>query len=251
MLRDKGKQHPIVGALQPGYLPWIGFFDQVYHADLFILYDDLAYTTKSWRSRNRIKGPRGAQWLTVPVVFQAGQKIHQVEIDTKQNWREVHWKTIEHCYARADFFSLYRDEFREIYREPWTSLCDLNIRLTRTLLRAFGIRTEIVRSSDLGLEEAFCATNPRDHIATRRIVHFMNRFGATRFLEGQAGRSYIQEDLLKEAGITVRYQGFEHRAYPQLFGDFIPFLSAVDLLFNLGPRSLEALVNPSPFSVEP
>ncbi len=250
MLREEGKQRPIVGALQSGYLPWIGFFDQVAHADLFVLYDDLDYTTRSWRNRNRIKGPRGVQWLTVPVLFRSGQKIHQVRIDTNQNWQEVHWRTLEHCYARADCFSLYRDEFREIYQEPWTCLSDLNTRLIRTLLRAFGIRTEVVRSSDLGLEEAFRATNPRDHIATRRILHFMNRFGATRFLEGQAGKAYIREDLLKEAGITVRYQAFEHRPYRQLFGDFVPFLSAVDLLFNLGPRSLDALVNPSPFSAE-
>jgi hypothetical protein len=247
MLHDIGKPGPIVGALQPGYLPWIGFFDQVFHADLFILYDDLDYTRKSWRNRNRIKGPRGPQWLTVPVLSRSGQKIHEAQIDRNRNWREEHWRTIEHCYARAPFFSRYRDTFREIYREEWVRLCDLDVRLIRTLLREFGIRTEVVLSSSLGLEEGFLATNPADHVATRRIVHFMNRFGAKRFLEGQAGRAYIREDILREAGITVHYQSYEHRPYPQRFGAFVPFLSAVDLLFNCGPLSLEVLANPGPF----
>lgn len=247
MLRDPGRQRPIVGALQPGYLPWIGFFDQVEHTDLFILYDDLDYTTRDWRNRNRIKGPLGVQWLTVPVHARSGRKICEVRIDTTQDWQRVHWKTLEHCYAKAAFFERYRDEFGGVYREPWTRLCDLNLRLIRALLRAFDIRTELVRSSELGLEEAFRSTNPPDHVATRRIIHFMKHFGASRFLEGQAGRGYIREDLLREAGITVRYQAFSHRPYPQRFGAFVPYLSAVDLLFNLGPRSREILVNPSPF----
>jgi len=250
MLRAEGKRRPVVGALQPGYLPWIGFFDQVFHADLFLLYDDLDYTARSWRNRNRIKGPRGAQWLTVPVLSRPGQKIHEVRIDPGQNWRETHWRTLEHCYARTGCFALYRDEFREIYREAWTNLCELDVRLIRTMLRAFGIRTEIVRSSEIGLERAFQATNPPDHVATRRIIHFMRHFGADRFLEGAAGRGYIREDLLQEAGITVRYQAYQHRPYPQRFGGFVPHLSAVDLLFNLGPRSLGALVNPNPFHAE-
>jgi hypothetical protein len=84
-------------------------------------------------------------------------------------------------------------------------------------------------------------------VATRRIVHFMRHLGANRFLEGRAGKGYLQEDILREAGIQVRYQSYQPKPYPQRFGGFVPFLSAVDLLFNCGPRSLEFLVNPSPF----
>ena len=248
MLPEPGNSSPIVGALQPGYLPWAGFFDQVFHADLFILYDDLAYTRKSWRNRNRIKGPRGSQWLAVPVKARAGSKIHEVEVDNSRDWSRTHWKTLEHCYAGAPYFDAYRDAFRDVYRQAWTHLCELDVRLIHVLLQAFGIRTPVVRSSELALEEGFRSTGPADHPATRRIVHFMKVLGAERFLEGQAGKKYIREEILKEAGITVRYQVYEPRPYPQPFGAFVPFLSAVDLLFNCGPGSLEVLLNPSPYA---
>jgi len=248
MRREIGQPSPIVGALQPGYLPWAGFFDQVFHADLFILYDDLDYTRKSWRNRNRIKGPQGPLWLTVPVRGGSGRKIHEVRVDNRENWRDRHWRTLEHCYARAPYFSRYREPFREIYRQEWENLCELDVRLIETLLDALGIRTEVVRSSRLDLEQGFQKTRPTDHLATRRVVHFMEVLGAKRFLEGQAGRNYLREDILREAGITVRYQAYAHRPYAQRFGPFVPHLSAVDLLFNCGPRSLEILVNASPFS---
>jgi len=251
MLRDIGQPNPIVGALQPGYLPWAGFFDQVFHADLFILYDDLEYTRKSWRNRNRVKGPRGPLWLTVPVLAAPGRKIREVRIDDRGGWRDRHWRTLEHCYARAPHFSRYRETFREIYRQGWESLCDLDVRLIEALLDAFGIRTPVVRASRLGLEQGFQRTRPADHVATRRVVHFMQALGANRFLEGQAGRNYLREDLLRDAGIAVGYQAYVHRPYAQRFGPFVPHLSAVDLLFNCGPCSLEFLVNPSPFSSGP
>ena len=245
--QEKSKEGLIIGALQPGYLPWIGFFDQVFHADLFILFDDLDYTKKDWRNRNRIKGPNGVQWLTVPVQHPSGRKIHQVKIDEAQNWQHVHWKTIVHCYGKAPYFTRYRDTYREIYQKEWTNLRDLDVHLIRILLREFGIRTKIVLSSAVGLEKKFCKGKPRDHFATRRIVHLMNHFGAQRFLQGQAGKNYVQEEILKEAGITIGYQSFEPKPYPQLFGPFIPCLSAIDLLFNCGPDSLEFIVHSNPF----
>lgn len=244
---DGVQDQEIVGALQSGYLPWLGFFDQVYHSDIFILYDDLQFVRKSWRNRNRIKGPEGPLWLTVPVRHRYGQRICDVRIDNSRDWRRTHCKAIEHCYRRARYFSRYAESLLALYKEPWELLTDLNLRIIRFLLGAFGIEARIVVSSELGLEEGFWETGPKDGIATRRIIHFMNRMGARRFLEGQAGEQYLDPELLAEAGITIRFQHYAHEPYPQLFGDFMPFLSAVDLLFNCGPRSLDVLVNPSPF----
>ena len=248
MQQEKPLENPIVGALQPGYLPWLGFFDQVHHADIFILYDDLIYSKKSWRNRNRIKGPKGAQWLTVPVLYGSGQKIREVRIDSSRNWQNVHFRTLNHCYGKAPFFSRYRDDFFHLYREAmWETLCNLNVHIIRYLLGVFGIRTKLLLSSELGFEKSFLDSDPKDSIPTRRIVHFMDRLGAKRFLEGQAGKTYVKEEILEEAGIAIRYQVYRHRSYPQCFGGFIPYLSAVDLLFNCGPDSLEFLVNPNPF----
>ena len=241
-------EDPVVGALQPAYLPWIGFFDQVYHADIFLLYDDLVYARKTWRNRNRIKGPGGAQWLTVPVLYRSGAKINEIRIDPHSDWRSVHWRTLEHCYRRAPFFARYREEVCGIYRHEWESLCDLNVCLIRFLLDAFGIPTKTVLSSELGLEEGFQAVPAREAPSTRRIVYLMKRLGAGRFLEGEAGKNYIRREILEEAGIEIAYQEYRHTPYPQLYGAFVPYLSAIDLLFNCGPKSLETIVNPSPFS---
>ena len=74
----------LVGILQPSYLPWLGFFEQMAKVDIFVLYDDVQYDRRSWRNRNRIKNSQGVQWLSVPVMTKGkrAQLINQALIDS-------------------------------------------------------------------------------------------------------------------------------------------------------------------------
>ena len=103
--------------LQPSYLPWLGFFDQVRRCDRFVFYDDVQYDKDGWRNRNRIKAAAGPVWLTVPVRTRGrmGQPIDEVEIANATPWARKHLKTIEEAYARAP----HRDAYlRAVGRAP-------------------------------------------------------------------------------------------------------------------------------------
>jgi hypothetical protein len=220
--------------LQPSYLPWLGYFAQMHRSDVFVLYDDVQYDKHSWRNRNRVKTPQGAQWLTVPVLTK-GQNWptnREVLIDNKQDWAKKHLQSLRQNYARAAYFKPTINWFEEIYSRPWERLFDLNLACFNVLCEALGVRREIRLSSKLGV----------DGSNVHRLIGICQRVGANAFYEGAAGRDYIDDSVFAAVGIEISYQDYRHPVYPQLHGEFTPFLSVVDLLFNCGPRSLEILV---------
>src|SRR5437763_192566 len=107
--------------LQPGYLPWLGFFDQLRRSDVVVYYDDVQYDKHGWRNRNRIKAPSGPQWLTVPVRH-AGlgwPRIADVEIEPDTPWARKHLGTIQQYYARAPFTPRYLPELADVLQRQW------------------------------------------------------------------------------------------------------------------------------------
>ncbi len=232
----------IVGAIQPGYLPWLGVFEQIWNSDIFILYDDLQYTRHSWQNRNLIKSASGRQWLIVPVCQQFGQTINRTRIDNSQNWARRHWKTIEGCYGKADYFDQYKSFFKDIYSSRWEYISDLNITIIKYIVSELSIRTPIVVSSELGFEDNFEYHEPSNRRRNERIVHFMQHLGGTVLFNGALGQRYIDREYLSDNGIKIRFQNYRHPIYTQRFGKFIDYLSIVDLLFNHGPHSLDILV---------
>src|ERR1041384_5430602 len=109
----------LVAIHQPEHMPWLGFFEKLLRADLFVLLDVVQFSKGDFKNRNRVKGRNGAQWLTVPVVHKFTQQINEgvIAID---NWQAKHWKMLVSCYARAALFEMFADEFEEFYRRTWT-----------------------------------------------------------------------------------------------------------------------------------
>jgi hypothetical protein len=223
-----------IGILQPGYLPWLGFFEQLYRSDLFVMYDDVQYDKQSWRNRNRIKTAHGTQWLTVPILFkfQNASLVKEVQIDNKQQWKKKHLRAIRLSYSKTPFYKSYIDIFEEAYSREWEYLVDIDLYFIKELADCLGLGDrKIVRSSTL-------------HIGGNRLERLVNickRFQADTFYEGAAGRNYIDEGYFEKQGITVEYQDYHHPVYKQLYGDFVPYLSVIDLLFNHGDGSLAIL----------
>ncbi len=224
----------MVGILQPGYLPWLGFFEQVYRCDVFVIYDDVQFDKGGWRNRNRIKTPGGPQWLTVPVLTK-GKKfplIKDVQINGSIPWQKKHIKSIKQNYSKAPFFDDYGLELIRIIDRPWKYLLDLDMELIYWLLNVLGIKTEMVLSSELQVEGK----------RVDRLIGIIKKVGGRVFYEGAAGKSYINTDLFEQEGISVVFQDYKHPVYPQLYGDFVSHLSVIDLLFNCGPGSLDIII---------
>lgn len=223
----------LVAIHQPEHMPWLGFFEKLVRADVFVLLDDVQFSKGDFQNRNRVKGQGGAQWLTVPVAQRLGQKIDEVET-AGDSWRAKHWKTLRSCYARAAHFEEFAGEFEEFYARPWAKLSELNVAAIRMLARAFGVEKEFVFSSTLG------AVGQKSEL----VLNICKAVGATRYYSGRAGGAYLDAEAFRREGIQIVVQEFEHPTYEQLFmkeQGFVPNLSAVDLLFNRGAEGLELL----------
>lgn len=216
--------------LQPSYIPWRGYFDQIGRADLFIFYDDVQYDKDGWRNRNQIKTSQGRQWLTIPVHSRGvtgGIAIKDVKIDGSKPWAENHLKALRFAYGKAPFFQKYLPLLEEIYASRLEFLADFTISSTVTLARELGItETRFLRSSSLP-----DITGQK----TERLIQILTRVGATHYLSGPSAREYIERDRFEAAGIPLEYVQYDYPEYPQLYPPFDPFVSILDLLFMTGP----------------
>lgn len=219
-----------VAIVQSNYIPWIGYFDLINAADEFILFDEVQFTKRDWRNRNKIKTAAGVTWLTIPV--ESKGRFHQRISETRVSepgWARDHWATIAHAYARAGGFADWRALFEELYLGCGeTSLSRINERFLRALCGALGIATPIAQSSDYEIAEG----------RTERLVSLCRQAGATRYLSGPAARGYLDESRFAAAGIAVEWMTYpDYGEYPQLHPPFAPALSVVDVLLNLGTKA--------------
>jgi hypothetical protein len=226
--------------LQPSYIPWRGYFHQIYKADIFIFYDDVQYDKHGWRNRNQIKTSQGKQWLTIPVHSKGvtdGLPINQVCIDWSKPWANAHWKGISFSYGRAPFFSKYAPLVESFYRRHDDQISDFTVETTISLARELGnTHTRFLRSSELtGI------TGQK----TDRLIQILQQVGATHYISGPSAKDYIENDKFETAGISLEYIDYDYPDYPQLYPPFDPQVSILDLLFMTGDRALDYLVKPA------
>ena len=221
----------IVSVHQPQYLPWLGYFDKIDRADLFVLLDTVQYKKNEYQNRNRIRSATGWQWLTVPVKYRFPQRIYEVTVNNDANWAHKHRQALLSNYAKAPHFDTFFPAYEEFLSQPWDRLTDLNTRTVHLLMEHLGIHTPVRSANEWHLSE-----DP-----TGRLVDICLQSGADTYLSGAGGREYLDLDQFKKADIRVVFQEYEHPVYPQLFGAFEPYMSAGDLLFNAGPDSLDIL----------
>ena len=222
-----------VTILQPSYLPWLGFFEQMSRADKFVLLDDVQYTRRDWRNRNRIRVKESWVWLTVPVQQKRrfSQSLLETRIDNSVSWRRKHLETLRQHYCKAPFFEKYFPRCQQVYEKDWTFLFDLCLETINLIKEEMGIETPFLRSSEM---------KPSGE-KTQRLVSICRELGATHYLSGESGSNYIAEEDFSSQGIALEYQNYEHPVYPQRYTGFVPHLSAIDLLFNCGEQSLGIL----------
>jgi hypothetical protein len=222
---------------QPNYIPWPGYFHKLAAADVFVYLDAVQYPRgQSFAPRNRIKTPNGVTFLTIPVSVPKGSegKASYLEVELADDkWRRKHLATVEQSYGRAPHF----DEVFPLYErelEAGETFVPLNIGLIEAFASYLGIETRRVRLSEL---------LPSFGQKTELILDVCRALDGDAYLSGTGGgRDYTDEALLKENGIELRYDEFEYPEYPQLWGDFEPNLSVLDVLLNCGPGSRELVV---------
>jgi hypothetical protein len=225
------------------YLPWAGYFEQIASVDLFVLLDDVQYTKKDWRNRNRIKTTAGVRWLTVPTSGVASNtRIYDVDIDYGRNWINKHLRAVEANYRRRPGFEPFFDEFASVLNRRYEKLWQLDAELILLVTRYLGISTPFSRASAVPRDPE--RYSPGSDRRNERLIEICQHFGADVLYDGKSAANFIDLAYFESRSITVLFQDYTPSPYEQAFGDFVSHLSIIDLIMNTGPAAARILLEP-------
>lgn len=211
---------------QSNYIPWKGYFDFINTVDEFVLYDEVQYTKRDWRNRNRIKTPHGIKWITIPVKGSQQYRIDEVCIAEKC-WNKNHWNMLSNCYGEAPFFEFYADEISQLYKSATNQeLSAINHHFLKGVNALLDIDTPLSWSTDYEGQGGRC----------ERLISICKQADANIYVSGPTAKSYLDVELFNRNGITVEWMDYSgYKEYPQLFGTFEHAVTILDVLFNTGP----------------
>jgi hypothetical protein len=222
---------------QPQFIPWLGYFQKIAAADVFILLDDVQFKKNEYQNRNRIRTCNGWAWFTAPVEFHFGDLINETRLSSNPVWQKKLIKTLHTNYTKAPFFAQYAPAFETILTTSHATLSDLNTAVVKWLCSALQITTPIHRSSYF---------HDVRNDPTGRLIDLCKCVGADAYISGQDGPNYMDLALFEQGHIELYLQHFTHPTYPQLFcnadAKFEPYMSALDLLFNVGGEAGHDLI---------
>jgi hypothetical protein len=226
----------VISVNQPYYFPFVGFFYKAYLSDSFVILDDVQFPRgTTWMTRNRFKNAQGSLWMTVPVIKKGLglQKINAVRIYHDSRWAKKHLQSLKNAYARSPYFREHLKFLEDLFSTKFEKLIHLNLKIIRYLMQQLQVDTNVVLSSELEI----CAKGDK------LLLEICSKLGASQLLVQKAAKKYIDFNRLSAEGIKLNDFRPRSPVYPQLWGDFIPNLSALDLIFNCGPKAHDIMIN--------
>lgn len=215
------------------FFPWIGLFEQIRLADVYVHYDDVQLPMgRSFISRVQVKTPSGVQWLSVPIK-KGTRLINETILDDSQNWRQTHLKTLKHNYAKATFADDMLEIVRSIYSENTRYLSTLNCFAIEKIANYFDFNPIFLKSSDYKVESS----------SSERLLELMRQLNGTVYITGHGARNYLNHNLFEQHGIKVEYMDYQKTPYPQLHNEFTPYVSILDLIANMGKNGRGMIIS--------
>lgn len=222
---------------QPMYFPWVGLLEQIRISDIFIYYDDVQYT-RGFYNRVQIKTAYGSKWITVPLRdHHQGQRINEVLIDDRVDWRTQHRDKLKQAYLRAP----YRDEMLSlvdmVFSKEYKTLADLSCETILVLANFFGLteHKKFLYSSKMSISGT----------SSQRLLDHCLAVGANIYITGHGARNYLRHELFEQSGIRVEYMNYRMIPYPQVHGEFSPYVTALDLVANCGKEGKRVICSES------
>jgi|TARA_B110000238_G_C16022837_1_gene394006 protein-tyrosine phosphatase len=221
---------------QSNYIPWKGYFDNIAKVDEFIIYDDMQYTKRDWRNRNKIKTPQGLKWMSIPVEVKGKffQKISETKI-SDTSWCKNHLALLKQNYSRAPFYNKEISFVEELYFTSFDleTISEINYHFISNICNYLNINTKISFSNDYPLLEEG---------KTERLIELCKQVKAKVYYTGSAAKNYIDPALFEIENIDLQYFDYSgYKEYNQLFGDFEHSVSILDLIFNEGSNAKKYL----------
>jgi len=224
----------IVSIHQPAYLPWLGYFHKIMLSDVFVFFDTTQFEKNSFINRNKIKTPQGEQWLTVPVKLKDHFKkeIRQIKL-ADQNWQKGHWQAIELNYKKAGYWNEYAEKLKKFYEKQHSNIAEACFAQLKMFVEMLGLDVKIVRASEL---------DKFDSKKGDLVLDICEELAADIYVSGSLSKDYLDTDQFRNHGVKVYFQDYQYPIYQQFWGEFLPNLSIIDLLFNEGQKSREVIL---------
>jgi hypothetical protein len=213
-------------------MPWLGFFDKLARCDTFVIYDDAQYQHGGFHNRNKIRTLNGWKWLTVPIIHGHPQTIKDVKISGTQ-WKSDHLNALIQNYQKTPYFKDYFPLIEEAINFDHKLLIDLNLNLIRAISEILSIKVNFARSSEF----PYCGKEKNE-----KLVSMCKFMGANTYLSDSGGNAYMNEGVFSESNVKVIWHSYDHPMYKQMYEGFIPNMSVLDLLFNVGPQAKEIIL---------
>lgn len=226
----------IVVIHQPDFMPYLGFFDRLQKADIYVVLDNVQYvrSSRGWTSRDKIKTKNGERWISVGTKKASRDTlINQILLSEESNWRNKHLNLFWENYRKCDFYDEIIPYIRELYNFSCDRMMDFNVKSIEMLMNLLDIKIDIKFASEMNV----IGKN------NELIIDIVKKLGCHKYLSGIGARDYFVAELYERAGIEVIWQTFNHPIYPQQYQGFIPFLSSIDLLFNCGIEKSKTILN--------
>jgi len=225
----------IASIMQPTFMPWLGYFNIIKNSDIFIFLDDVQFEKRSWQQRNKILINKKEGYLTVPAISKNrfNQKINEVIVDNDQQWKIKHIKTIKNNYSKHEYFDETFSLIDALYENNYEKLLDLNVNFIRSVLNFLKIETKIIFSSQFNLSSS------KDN----RILELCKIIKAKKYISPIRSKIYLKDgEIFNKNNIELEYIDYQHKVYKQKkIEKFVPRLSIIDAMFNLGKETIEIL----------
>lgn len=216
---------------QPMFFPWIGFFEQIKLCDIYVHYNDVQYSKGGFTNRVQIKSPEGVKWLTVPLKnLHLGQRIDQVEINNQLDWRTIHFDLLKRCYGSAPHYAEMIRLTESVYSQDCKLLYDLSQATLKTICDYFDFSAnkKFFNIKELNV----------DGSSSLRVLDTALKLEAETYITGHGASKYLDHGIFEKAGVSVDYMDYKKTPYPQLYGEFTPYVSILDLIANVGKSGI-------------
>lgn len=210
---------------QPDFVPYLGFFHRLLQADLLVVLDCVQFERGGWTHRDKIKTSQGEAWITLSIKKTPRETpIREIELSSSTDWRDRNLSLIRENYRKAPYFDEIYPYLENLYHYQCRQLMEFTMRSIEMIAQLFGIplNTELASGLDC------------DGRKNQLLVNILKTVGTGRYLSGLGAKAYFDPELFRSANIEVIWQDFKHPIYPQFHGEFIPYLSSIDLFFNCG-----------------